>query len=134
VDSLLVAAPGGDPSVVHGSLDAWAKAERSDVLSQQHDFEQLIASKSVDDPAFLDQYRQEVARLTRLRQTLDPKGDIVFGAVVVGDAPALRALAAATADVRLVDVAPGAAVPPDGDMHGLRPEEINRASDPSTRP
>ena len=131
VRSLLVAAPGGSPEVVRGGLDAWAASEKGSAADQRAQFEGLL--QDTKDPDFIAQYKAEVARLTRLEQTVTPNGPVVFGAVVVADAAALHRLAT-TSGIRLVDVADTASVPADANIIGLRPEETTRANSPPTRP
>ena len=131
VKALLVAAPGGEPEVVHGPLAQWAGQARQDALDQKGQFEAYL--KDTKDPDFVKQYQAEVVRLDKLSKTLAPGGPIVFGAVVVGDPAALHRLATTTG-VRLVDVAAAATVPPDGNIRGLRPEETAKAGTPVDRP
>ena len=133
VRALMVAAPLGAPAVVRGPLAAWAGRERADVADQLRQFDQLLASPAAGDDQFVEQYRAEAARLTQRQHSIDPNGRVVFGAVVVGDAGHLRALAARPT-VRLVDAAAGIALPPDAEIRGLRPEVTARAGDPATRP
>lgn len=132
VRALLVAAPGGAPSVVTGGLDRWVEQEREAAEAERADLERL--AKETDDPAFVAQFQADQARLSGLVGRLDPTAPIVFGAVVDGDRAALQALAGRPG-VRLVDPA---ARRLDGDelrgLGGLRPEETAKAGDPPHRP
>ncbi|HVF73688.1 MAG TPA: hypothetical protein VM938_01460 [Acidimicrobiales bacterium] len=132
VRGLLVAAPGGSPSVVTGGLERWAEEERAAAEQERADLERL--AKETDDPAFVAQFQADQARLAGLLGRLDPDGAVVFGVVVEGDVGDLVALSGRTG-VRLVDpMARGV----DGDelsgLGGLRPEETARAGDPPQRP
>lgn len=132
VRALLVAAPGGSPSVVTGALDRWAEQEREAAETERADLERL--AKETDDPAFVAQFQADQARLAGLLGRLDPKGPVVFGAVVEGDKAALQAVAGRPG-VRLVDPM---ARRVDGDelsrLGGLRPEETAKAGEPPHRP
>ena len=132
VRALLVAAPGGAPSVVTGTLDRWAQQEREAAEAERADLERL--AKATDDPAFVAQFQADQARLAGLLGRLDPKAPVVFGAVVEGDRATLQALAGRPG-VRLVDPM---ARRVDGDelgrLGGLRPEETAKAGDPPQRP
>jgi hypothetical protein len=127
--ALLVAAPHGGPRMV-SDLAAWADEERSAAEAEKAELESLIPT--VDDPAFATQYRRDIDRLERLLERIDPKGRIVFGAVVEGDAAELRAIAKEEA-VRLVDVA-AADAGQITTFRGIRPEERDVANEPPTRP
>lgn len=132
VRALLVAAPGGKPIVVRGSLTAWKRQEREDAETERESLLRVI--ETTDDPAFVAQYQEDVARLTALLGRLEEADDVVFGAVVEADVGGLRRLAGRS-EVRLVDLA--APRLDDADVErlaGLRPEETARAGDPPTRP
>ena len=127
--ALLVAAPYGAPRMVD-DIATWAEEERAAAEAEKGELEALIPT--VEDQAFATQYRRDIARLDRLLERIDPKGRIVFGAVVEADAAELRVIAKDNA-VRLVDVAR----PKAGKVttfRGLRPEERDVANDPPTRP
>lgn len=132
VRALLVAAPGGRPAAVRGSLAAWARQERADAEVERESLIRVL--ETTDDPAFVAQYRADVERLSALLDRLEPVGAVVFGAVVEAEADVLRRLAGKS-EVRLVD--PTAPRMDDADVErlvGLRPEETARAGDPPTRP
>ncbi|HEX7167993.1 MAG TPA: hypothetical protein VF230_13530 [Acidimicrobiales bacterium] len=131
VRALLVAAPGGAPGPVGpGGVEAWAAAEREGALAEIAELERLIPT--TQDAAFVEQYRADIERL-RVLAAADAAGPVVFGAVVVGPAPTLRALARRP-EVRLVDPA-GSPSPPALDrVSGLRPEETVTVGDPPERP
>jgi len=132
VRGLLVAAPGGSPSVVTGGLDQWADQERATAETERGDLERL--AKETDDPAFVAQFQADQARLAALLGRIDPKGPVVFGAVVSGGRAELQAIAGRKG-VRLVD--PMARRVGDdelGRLGGLRPEETAKAGDPPHRP
>ena len=133
VRALLVAAPGGSPATVTGGLEAWARAERSNVETERENLVRLVAT--TEDPAFAALYREDIARFDALLQRLDPRGPVVFGAVVEGDVEALRRVAA-RGGVRLVDVVGGGGVSDDDveRLAGIRPEETARIGEPPTRP
>lgn len=132
VRALLVAAPGGRPAAVRGSLASWARQERADAEVERESLLRVL--ETTTDPAFVAQYRADVDRLTAMLDRLEPVGAVVFGAVVEADAEGLRRLAGRS-QVRLVD--PAAPRMDDADVErlvGLRPEETTRAGDPPTRP
>lgn len=132
VRALLVAAPGGRAIAVRGSLNAWVKQERADAEAERDSLEQVV--QTTDDPAFVAQYREDIARLTQLLARLDHVEDVVFGAVVEAEVEALRRVAG-RAGVRLVDAAAERMADADTErLTGLRPEETARAGDPPTRP
>ena len=133
VVSLLVAAPGGQPDTVAGSLDRWAGASRQDALRQRSEIQHLLDSGTVDDPDYLSFYRSEVARFTRVAQSIDPSRPLVFALVVSAPAAELRNMAKAPG-VRLVDVGDSAKATPGAAFTGLRPEETVTAGTPPTRP
>ncbi len=131
VEGLLVAARGGAPAVVLGSLDDWAESEAEAALEERSNIEQLVPT--VEDPEFAAFYRAELDRLARVAEDARARGDVVFGLVVQGDAGALRGLAA-VADIRLVDVGIGGALADGAVLTGLRPEEQVLTEEPDLRP
>lgn len=131
VEGVLVAARGGAPAVVLGSLDDWAEGEARAALDERANIEELVPT--VEDPEFAAFYRAELDRLARVAEDARARGDLVFGLVVRGDAGALRALAAMP-DIRLVDVGTGGRLADGAVLSGLRPEEQVQTSDPDLRP
>ena len=131
VTSLLAAVPGGPPSVVRGSMAQWVDAQLAENRSERDEIKSLIPT--VDDAQFKRFYEEEVARLSKLVDSVKADGPLVFGAVVKGPVADLEAVAKAP-DARLVDVAPSAEVTPETPVRGIRPEEAERANDPPTRP
>ncbi len=131
VVNLLAAPPGGTPSVVTGTMEDWVNAQVEANRVEREEFERFIPT--VDDPQFKAFYEEEVARLTKLIDSVKPDGPHVFAVTVRGRATDLQALAAGP-DVRLVDVGPSATLPPDTPLRGLRPEETERANEPPIRP
>lgn len=133
VRALLVAAAGGGPATVTGSLDRWAARERQAAEAEREGLVRMLTD--TEDPEFVAQFQADLARLAGLLERLDPGGPVVFGAVVEGEVGALRALAGRPG-VRLVDVVArrlGADVRVDR-LGGIRPEETARAGDPPHRP
>ena len=131
VTSLLAAVPGGSPAVVTGGMREWVDAQIADKRGERDEIRKLIPT--VDNAEFKKFYEDEVARLSKLVDDVEADGPLVFGAVVKGPASELQAVAKA-ADVRLVDVAPSAEITPETPVRGIRPEEVERANDPPTRP
>ncbi|HYX44929.1 MAG TPA: hypothetical protein VE760_07795 [Acidimicrobiales bacterium] len=131
ITSLLAAVPGGTPSVVTGGMPQWVEAQVAEKRGERDEIKRLIPT--VDDAQFKKFYEEEVARLSKLVDSVKPDGPLVFGAVVKGPVVDLQAVAKAP-DVRLVDVAPSADVTPETPVRGIRPEEAERANDPPTRP
>jgi hypothetical protein len=133
VRALLVAPPGGEPAAVVGSLARWAEEARVLAQSERSGLERMAAE--TEDPAFVAQFKADIDRLTSLLQRLDPRGALVFGAVVEADAEVLRTVGG-KGGVRLVDPVdrgwPGNAEAKR--YGGFRPEETARAGDPPTRP
>jgi hypothetical protein len=132
VRALLVAAVGGEPEMVRGSLDGWGQAQREAAAADREEIERILATGTVGDPEFERFYAEEVVRLRRLESSLDPAAPVVFGLVVRAPADDLRAMAAAPG-VRLVDPVAGD-LEDDADIRGLRPEEVLRTGEPATRP
>ena len=130
VRALLVAPFGGAPAVVTGDLDRWAAKARRDAEEERRQFQSMIETTSQAD--FKAQFQADLDRLALMLTALDPKGPIVFGAVVRAEGEALRALAGDEA-VRLVDRVP-AGNPDLSFLRGLRPEETVKAGTPPTRP
>ncbi len=131
VTSLLAAVPGGSPSVVTGSMAEWVNGQVAENRSERDEIQKLIPS--VDDPQFKKFYEEEIARLSKLVDSVKPDGPLVFGVVVKGAVADLRAVASAP-DVRLVDIAPSAEIGADTPVRGIRPEETETANNPPTRP
>ena len=136
VDALLVAAPGGKPTIVREDLAAWATRTKAEAAEERGAFEELLRNGGYDpkeDKEFIDDAKLQIDRLAKLEKAAVPDGAVVFGAVVVGDASALKKLAT-TGGVRLVDVGAEPKVPDDERVRGVRPEETVTAGDPLTRP
>jgi hypothetical protein len=130
--ALLAAPPGGQPSVVTGDIGDWVSAQTADARAERDEIQKLIPTVR-GDPEFQSFYRSEVDRLNKLISAIRADGDLVFGVVVRGPAPALRELGN-TPEVRLVDVGPGADPGPKPAYRGIRPEETDKANEPNTRP
>ncbi|MDQ1375731.1 MAG: hypothetical protein QOJ09_3069 [Actinomycetota bacterium] len=134
VRALIVAAPGGRPTVVAGDLAAWADKARQEAASERIEFEHLLPTyDSKEEKDFLDDAKAQIARLQRVEQAASAGGDVVFGVVLVAPADQLQRLAKTTG-VRLVDVGTGPAVPALSRVRGIRPEEVTTSGDPLTRP
>jgi hypothetical protein len=131
VTSLLAAVPGGSPAVVTGGMAPWVEAQLAENRGERDEIRRLIPT--VDDPQFKKFYEEEVARLNKLVDDVKADGPLVFGAVVKGTVADLQAVSRGP-DIRLVDVAPSADVSPETPVRGIRPEEVERANDPPTRP
>ena len=127
VVSLLVALPGRTPATTT-DLPRWINDQKAAERAERDEIKNLIPT--VDDPSFKKFYTDEVARLDKAINAVP--ANLVFAVVVRGPAPRLQALAA-SADVRMVDVAPGEPGA-DAQYRGIRPEETAIASEPSTRP
>jgi len=130
--ALLAAPPGGAPSVVTGDMAAWAQQQKATAADQLNQTKELLQN-GVDDPDYKAFYQSEVARLTKLVGSIDPKGNVVFGVVVTGSAAELQALAK-TPDIRLVDVAPSAKVNDQTDYRGIHPEQSSTVKQNDPRP
>lgn len=127
---LLVAARGGEPAVVTGSLERWVETTARTLAEER---EALTAMLDTDDPAFRAQFTEDIRRIDAVRAGLDARGPIVFGAVVEAGGDELRALAR-TPPVRLVDVGATTKLPDAARTTGVRPEETIRAGQPRERP
>lgn len=133
VVALLAAPPGGAPSVATGGdMPAWAGLQKTNA-AQERDQNQQLLNNGVDDPAFRTFYQQEVGRLNKVIAGTDPKGKVVFGIVVTGQAADLQALAK-HAGVRLVDVGPSAKVNAQTEYRGIRPEQTTTVNQHDPRP
>ena len=130
IHALLVSTPGGEAAVVDDSLTEWAAAERAAASAERKELEGML---DTEDPSFQSQFRADMTRLEALLTRLDPRGEIVFGAVVTASTKRLRALVESP-PVRLVDVGAGSKVPPLSRVRGIRPEETIRAGTPPERP
>ncbi len=130
---LLVAVPGGRPVEADSDekLEDLVKRQREEAEEEREALVALLPT--VEDPEFKTQYQADIARLTALLAAPAKVSDVVYGAVVVGSAEALRALASRP-EVRLIDVGPDASTPTPGTVTGLRPEETSQANTPQTRP
>ena len=134
VRALLVAAPGGEPTLVQGDLGQWAEQTRADAAEERRQFEALLPTYDPEtEPDFIETARTEIGRLEKLEAAAAPDGPVVFAVLVVADQPDLRRLGSTTG-VRLVDVGESAQVPESRRIRGLRPEETSTAGDPITRP
>ena len=133
VVSWLVALPGGRPQelAVDRDLATWTKGQRDEATSEKAALEQLLPT--VNDPDFKRQYQADIDHLTALLAAGSDRRDVVFGALVVGSAEALRSIGARP-DVRLVDVDADATPPSPTAYEGVRPEESIEAGEPPTRP
>jgi hypothetical protein len=132
VVALVAAPPGGTPSVVTGDMAAWAQQQKASATDQRDQTKELL-NNGVDDPDYKAFYLSEVARLTKMLATIDPKGSVVSGLVVTGPASALQALAKQP-DVRLVDVAPSAKLNAQTDYRDLHPEQTSTVRQNDPRP
>jgi hypothetical protein len=128
---LLVAAPGGAPSVTTQPPATWSTQERTAAEAERAELGRL--RQTSEDPEFAAGFDADITRLGALLERLDSTASVVFGAVVVADAGQLRVLAGRSG-VRLVD--PVSKDVPDDlvVLAGLRPEETERAGTPRTRP
>ncbi len=134
VRALMVAAPGGRPTVVTGDLTTWADQARQEAAQERAEFERLLPTYDVkEEKEFLEDAQAQIARLQRVEQAAAPDGDIVFAIVLVAPANELRRLGETTG-VRLVDVGVDATVPAMSRVRALRPEETTTSGDPLTRP
>lgn len=129
----LAALPGGAPTAVEGAVSSWVVDARSTLQAERDEIAALLPT--IEDPAdpFIAGYTEELAALDAQLAALDPAGELVFGAVVRADAGALRRLAERP-EVRLVDVAPDDRLADSSRYRGLRPEELEVAGTPPTRP
>ncbi len=109
----------------------WVNGQVADKRNDRDEIRQLLPT--VDDPQFKTFYEEEIDRLNKLLDGVEPDGPLVFGLVVEASSPTLRSLGA-SGQVRLVDVAPTSAIPSDTAFRGLRPEETATANDPPSRP
>ena len=130
IEALLVAAPGGTPSVVRTSLVTWANDQRSRDEEELAEIRRLLPT--VEDAAFKADYEAEAARLKTAIEAVDPSSDVVFGLVVSGPADALKRLAL-TRSIRIVDLAPEGDADDEAIYRGVRPEEMVKANVPPTR-
>jgi hypothetical protein len=134
VRALILAPPGGQPTIVTGDLAAWADQARQEAASERAEFERLLPTYDAkEERDFLDEAKAQIARLQRVEQAAAPDGDVVFAIVLVAPADELRRLGETTG-VRLVDVGTGATVPAMSRVRGIRPEETTTSGDPITRP
>jgi hypothetical protein len=131
VVGLLVAPSGGEPQFVDEELRLWSEQERAAAARERGEIERLLPT--VPEGDFAAFYRTEVVRLRRVERELSTDTPLVFGLVLRAPAEVLRSLARAPG-VRLVDVAPHAQAAPGATFRGIRPEEIDVAGDPATRP
>ena len=129
----LVALPGGRPQELapDRDLEAWTTAQREEAAAEKKALEQLLPT--VEDPDFKRQYEADIDHLAALLAVGSDRRDVVFGALVVGRADALRAIGVRPG-VRLVDVDADATPPSLASYGGVRPEELDEAGEPPTRP
>jgi hypothetical protein len=126
----LLALPGAPP-VVAPTNPTKVLATSAERLRREAD-EMKALGDSTDDPPFKADYEAQArARRTQAAWAVDPRAQLVFAAVVVADAEALRGLTR-TPGIRLVDIGPGGSVP--SALRGLRPEEASTAGTPPLRP
>ncbi|MGI8661673.1 MAG: hypothetical protein ACR2LQ_00480 [Acidimicrobiales bacterium] len=128
----LVAAPGGDPTLVTGSLDDWAAALRANAEADRSQDEQILPTVEAGSE-FIAFYQRELLRLAAVRDGARADGPVVFGLVVRAKGSALRTLAA-RAEVRLVDVGTGSDEASDAAYAGLLPDDTMTTGSPPQRP
>ena len=134
VRALLVAAPGGGPRVITGSLAEWADEARRDAAEERAEFEKLLPTYNPkEEQEFIDEAKEQIARLRRVEETASATGEVVFALVVVAPAEDLRRIGDTTG-VRVVDVGESPAVPAVANIRGIRPEEASTSGQPLTRP
>src|SRR5207249_571797 len=124
---LLACPPGGVPSVVPGDMAQWAQQQKGAAVSERDQTQELLKN-GVDDPEFRTFYQSEVARLTKLVNSIKPDGQLVFAAVVRGPVADLQSLSSSRQDVRLVDVGGSDKVTDKTEYRGIRPEETAKAN------
>lgn len=133
VEARLVALPGGAPIAVAEPLAEWVAGQREPLQAERDEIARIIPSIEDPDDPFIPGYNEELGRLDAQLASLDAGAELVSGVIVRGGADALRRLAE-RAEVRVVAVAT------DDDLddltlyRGLRPEELDRAGTPPTRP
>jgi hypothetical protein len=112
---------------VTGSVSRAVEAAVQPVLAEIDELRGLLASDTVDDPAYEAEYERRLSELQAVRNLLDAGQRVVFAVVVEGPAGALRDLAGQPG-VRLVDLADGDARPNDAAFYGLLPEDRDQAT------
>jgi hypothetical protein len=134
VRALIVAAPGGNPTVVTGPVSEWAEEARRAAAEERAEFEKLLPTYDpAEEQDFINEAKESVARLQKLEQSASATAPVVFALVVVAPAEDLRRIGDTTG-VRVVDVGENAAVPPIANIRGIRPEETSLSGQPLTRP
>ncbi len=128
----LVALPGAGQEVVTGDLAAWAESRLGPAEEERAALAEILPTVE-EGSEFIPIYEADLARLDAVVTRLQPGGDLVFGMIVRTDSGNLRLLAR-QAEVRLVDVAPDGSFDAARRYVGLRPEELDVAGTPSTRP
>lgn len=134
VRALIVAAPGGRPSVVTGPLTEWADEAKRAAAEERAEFEKLLPTYDpAEEQDFIDEAKEQIGRLQKVEQTASPTAEVVFALVVVAPAEELRRIGDTTG-VRVVDIGESPAVPAVANIRGIRPEETSVSGEPLTRP
>ena len=129
----LVALPGAPPVTVAGSLGEYLDAQRAPLQAERDEIAGLIPTIEDPDDPFVAAYTEDLARLDAQLASLDPAAELVFGVVVRAGADELRRLAERP-EVRVVAVGPSDRFEADRTYTGVRPEELDVAGTPETRP
>lgn len=116
-----------DPDDVAASVAAAVEEAAAPIAGEIVEVETLLASGTVEDPAFEADLERRLSELRAVRNLLEAAPLVVFALVVEGPVADLRALAQRD-EVRLVDPAPPGADLRDVAFYGLLPEDRDRAS------
>lgn len=101
--------------------------ERERIAREETEFQELLDSGTVEDEDFVAEFREQLERLTALRNLLDTGAGTVFAVVVRGSGEELRALADRE-QVRLVDPAPAETELDASTYYGLLPDDEETVS------
>ena len=129
----IIALPGGPATAIDQPVDEWLEAQRAPLQAERDEIAGILPTIEDPNDPFIPGYTEDLARLDAQLASLEPTAELVVGLIVRADGDTLRRLAE-QGEVRAVAAGPDDDVGDLRTYRGLRPEELDIAGTPPTRP